>query len=168
MKTVVKGVLGVLLVMLLVISCKSDVDEEQARQTEQLMSEAQRQVGMPNIINFQQRKLMKMIYELADREDLICYAYIQSEYTGKLVYLGKCLGYGVPFSAQYTNPMRVASWAHGIVLPQPDPNGLFMPTSSSATWLMLIDPKTNKPRPVYIEPSIVVSPFPLPEEVLQK
>jgi len=47
------------------------------------------------------------------------------------------------------------------VLPQADPNGLFMPTSSSATWLMMIDPETNKPRPVYIEPEIVVSPFPL-------
>ena len=36
-----------------------------------------------------------------------------------------------------------------------------MPTSSSATWLMMIDPEDNKPRPVYIEPEIVVSPFPL-------
>jgi len=25
----------------------------------------------------------------------------------------------------------------------------------------MIDPKTNKPRPVYLEPEIVVSPFPL-------
>ena len=47
------------------------------------------------------------------------------------------------------------------VLPQPDPNGLFMPTSSSATWLMMVDPNGGKPRPVYIEPEIVVSPFPL-------
>ena len=37
----------------------------------------------------------------------------------------------------------------------------FMPTSSSATWLMMIDPKTKKARPVYIEPEIVVSPFKL-------
>jgi len=48
-------------------------------------------------------------------------------------------------------------------LPQADPNGLFMPTSSSATWLMMIDPETNKPRPVYIEPEIIVSPFRLVE-----
>ena len=33
--------------------------------------------------------------------------------------------------------------------------------SVSATWFMMVDPKTNKPRPVYIEPEIVVSPFPL-------
>lgn len=48
-----------------------------------------------------------------------------------------------------------------MILPQADPNGLFMPTSSSVTWLIMIDPKTNEPRPVYIEPEIVVGPFPL-------
>jgi len=31
---------------------------------------------------------------------------------------------------------------------------------------MMIDPKTNEPRPVYIEPEIVVSPFPLEYGVL--
>lgn len=41
-----------------------------------------------------------------------------------------------------------------------------MSTSPSATWLMMIDPKTNSPRPVYIEPEIVVSPLPLHKEVV--
>lgn len=45
-------------------------------------------------------------------------------------------------------------------IPQADPNGLYMPTSSSATWLLMLDAKNN-PRPVYIEPEIVISPFPL-------
>jgi len=137
-------------------------DEKQAKKTETLMSEIDRQVGLPNIVNFQQKKLMKMIFELCDKEDLITYAYIKSDYQGKLMFIGKCVGYGIPFSAQYTNPERRSTGTRGaIALPQPDPNGLFMPTSSSATWLMMIDPKTNEPRPVYIEPEIVVSPFPL-------
>jgi len=145
---------------------KNTADQEQARQTAQAMSEAQRQVGMPNIVNFQQRKLMKLIYELCDKEDLICYTYIKSDYQGKLFFIGKCIGYGIPFSAQFTNPEKVVhenNYNGGSfgTLPQADPNGLFMPTSSSATWLMMIDPSTNKPRPVYIEPEIVVSPFPL-------
>ena len=118
---------------------------------------------MPNIANFQQRKLMKMIYELCDKEDLVCYAYIKSDYQGKLFFIGKCIGFGIPFSAQFTNPIKTVSRWSGYVeqLPQADPNGLFMPTSSSATWLMMVDPDTNEPRPVYIEPEIVVSPFPL-------
>ncbi len=98
------------------------------------------------------------------------YAYIKSDYQGKLFFIGKCIGYGIPFSAQYTNPEKVAHRVDSHqgssfgTLPQADPNGLFMPTSSSATWLMMVDPETKEPRPVYIEPEIVVSPFPLTEE----
>jgi len=165
-----------LICIFLQFGCKSankpTADTKQSIQTQELMNEAQRQIGMPNIVNFQQRKLMKMIYELCDKEDLICYAYIKSDYLGKLFFIGKCIGYGIPFSAQYTNPNRIVDadeevegWfsngADAFVLPQADPNGLFMPTSSSATWLMMIDSETSKPRPVYIEPEIVVSPFPL-------
>lgn len=141
--------------------CETGTDSKQAQKTELMMAEIDRQVGLPNIINYQQKKLMKMVYELCDKEDLITYAYIKSDYQGKLMFIGKCIGFGIPFSAQYTNPERVVTQRSGITLPQPDPNGLFMPTSSSATWLMMIDPKTNEPRPVYIEPEIVVSPFPL-------
>lgn len=165
---------GILVIVLVTGGCKEGVensaDKIQAEQTAKAMGEAQRQVGMPNISNFQQRKLMKLIYELCDKEDLVCYAYIKSDYQGKLFFVGKCIGYGIPFSAQFTNPSKIVDdpWRYqsgGKVLPQADPNGLFMPTSSSATWLMMVDPETNKPRPVYIEPEIVVSPFPLHEDV---
>lgn len=161
----------ILLVVLVAVSLgcqekKESTDNLQAEQTEQLLSESQRQVGMPNITNFQQRKLMKMVYELCDKEDLVCYAYIKSDYNGTLHFIGKCIGFGIPFSAQFTNPERIAhqlTYSGGSfgTLPQADPNGLFMPTSSSATWLMMIDPETDETRPVYIEPEIIVSPFKL-------
>lgn len=150
----------------------NSADAKLAKATEQLMTEVANQIGMPNITNFQQKKTLKMIYELCDKENLICYAYIKSDYQGKLFFIGKCIGYGIPFSAQYSNPKTYKriqpvnkqgsgiSWAD-MKMPQPEPNGLFMPTSSSATWLLMIDPKTKKSRPVYIEPEIVVSPFPL-------
>ncbi len=145
---------------------KPDAEQIQQQRTKQLLSEANRQIGMPNIKNFQQKKIMKMIYEECDKENLICYAYIVAKYSGKLIFLGKCVGYGVPFSAQYTNSEQIKEWRkygnyHFTTIPQADPNGLYMPTSSSATWLLLIDPKTKRPRPVYIEPEIIVSPFPL-------
>lgn len=134
-----------------------------AQKQEAIMQEANRQVGMPNIVNFTQRKQLKMIQELCDQENLICYAYIVPELTGKPVFLGKCIGFGIPFSTQYTNPeayVRVYSGNY-VTLPQADPNGLFMPASAEGTWLMLIDPKTNETHPVYIEPRVLVSPFPL-------
>lgn len=142
-------------------SCLEDTaDDVQRKKTETMLGEAQKQIGMPNIVNWQQRRLMKAIYELCDQENLICYAYIKSDYQGKLMFIGRCIGFGIPFSAQYTNPMKKIKMRE-LTIPQADPNGLFMPTSSSATWLMMVDPKTNKPRPVYIEPEIVVSPFAL-------
>ena len=152
--------------MFVIVGCdyQSSADKKQRKQTEEMMLEIGRQVGMPNIVNFQQKKLMKMVLELCDQENLITYAYIKSDYHGKLYFIGKCIGYGIPFSAQYTNPEKPISrstYHDSNTIPQPDPNGLFMPTSSSATWLMMIDPKTNKPRPVYFEPEIVVSAFPL-------
>jgi hypothetical protein len=154
------------IVALCLVGCdesKSTAEQRQTNQTNKILDEINRQVGLPNLTNFKQKKIMKMVFELCDKEDLICYAYIKSDYQGKLVFIGKCIGFGVPFSAQYTNPEKVhVRWNHSLVtVPQADPNGLYMPTSSSATWLMMIDPKNQEPRPVYLEPEIVVSPFPL-------
>lgn len=148
---------------------KPSADKELANQTEQAMQEANRQTGYPAIVNFQEKKVMKYIYELRDQEDLICHAYFFNEIKGELGdYIGKCVGYGLPYSTQFSNPEKVMvnskSSAYGSVfgtLPQPEPNGLFMPDGLSATWLLLIDPETDEPRPVYIEPTIVVSPFKL-------
>lgn len=159
--------LSVVAVLLLLVpfilgirACETgSVDDKVEARTEKMMKEADRQIGMPNVMNFQQKKTMKMVYEETDKENLIGYAYLKADLSGKLIFIGKCIGYGVPFSAQYTNPERYV--VNGATLPQPDPNGLFMPTSSSATWLLLIDPATKKPRVVYIEPELVVSPFKL-------
>lgn len=157
--------LFVLFSALMLVGCgAASEDSKQSAKTEALMSELNAEVGFPNLTNFQQKKLMKMIIEECDKEDLICYAYLKSDYTGKLIFVGQCLGYGVPFSAQFTNPSKVSgSHGHWKIMPQQDPNGLFMPASSSATWLILVGPKGN-PRVAYFEPEIVVSPFPLHTE----
>lgn len=138
-------------------------DARMAKQTEVSMREANAQIGMPAIKNYQERKLAKMIFELRDREDLICHAYIVNHMTGELVFIGKCIGFGLPYSVQYTNPERIAASSHNggyAILPQADPNGLFMPDGLSATWLMMLD-ENGEPHPVYIEPQIIISPFPL-------
>lgn len=141
-------------------------DKVLQRKTEKALSEATRQIGLPGIVNFQEKKLMKQIYELRDQENLICHAYLFNKMNGQIgQYLGKCIGYGLPYSTQFSNPIKtVRTNAHtGFIeqLPQSEPNGLFMPEGLSATWLLLIDKKTDKARPVYIEPEIIVSPFKL-------
>ena len=147
---------------------QNTTDGQLAKKQEQLMLEANAQTGMPAIKNFQERKMMKMILELRDQENLVCYAYIVPEMTGKPVFLGKCIGYGLPYATQYTNPEKIITSESGMYLgtdpqtiPQADPNGLFMPASAEGTWLLMIDPSDNQPRPVYIEPKVLVSPFKL-------
>lgn len=159
------------------IACGKSIENQSAdevlqKQTEQAMKESTRQIGMPGIVNFQEKKLMKQIYELRDQENLICYAYLFNRDKGSVgQFIGKCIGYGLPYSTQFSNPQKLVDVNDfGIdsyqsndaaVIPQPEPNGLFMPEGLSATWLLLIDPETDKPRPVYIEPEIIVSPFKL-------
>lgn len=157
---------------------KDNADISQAKQTKKAMSEANRQIGMPAIVNFQERKLAKMIFELRDQENFVCHAYLFNKMTGEVgQYLGKCLGYGLPYSVQFTNPERLVnarkemgystmSDSAFMTLPQPDPNGLFMPSGLSATWLMLLDSKGTA-RPVYVEPEIIVSPFLLHEVAVE-
>ena len=145
-----------------------EADRQIQKQQEEAMREAVAQTGLPAIRNFQEKKMLKMLYELRDQEDLVCYAYLVNQLNGEVgQFLGKCIGYGLPASTQYSNPekevFRHCQGGYG-TLPQAEPNGLFMPEGLSATWLMMVDPKTGAPRPVYVEPLIIVSPFPLNQQ----
>lgn len=147
----------------------SSVDKIEREATAAAQKEAQSQIGMPAIKNWQEKKLAKWIYELRDRADLVCYAYIKNEMTGQLHFFGKCVGYGLPYSVQFTNPMKPGNpnWRDTYVIPQADPNGLYMPDGLSATFVIMVDSE-GEPWPVYIESELTVSPFPLPYAVYPK
>ena len=148
------------------VGCENvpDADKRQAKNTKKQLLEADKQIGYPDIVNFTERRLAKDILELRDQESLSTYTYLVS-LEGKLVFLGNSVGYGLPYSVQFTNPevevYRANQGGHG-TMPQADPNGLFMPEGLSATWILLVDPETGEARPTYVEPSIIVSPFKLP------
>ncbi len=140
---------------------EATTDGKQAEQTERMVAEANRQVGMPGISNFTERKFAKMILELRDTE-VATFTYTV-DLEGRLHFLCNSIGYGLPYSVQFTNPEAVkhlganAGWWQ---LPQPDPNGLFMPSGLSATWVLCDDGKGGV-SPVYSEPALLVSPFKL-------
>jgi hypothetical protein len=147
-------------------SCETQPSSDQVMgaKQEQLNKQLNAQTGIPSVTNGTMKKQLKMIIEECDKEKLICYAYIVPEMTGKPVFLGKCMGYGIPYATQYTNPEKIAeSYTQGgfAILPQADPDGLFKPSSADGTWLLLIDPQTNEPHPVFCEPKVLVTPFKL-------
>lgn len=143
----------------------------------QLMQQAADEVGMPEITEFYEKKLAKEIFELRDDSELVCYAYTRSDMTGKYVYLGRCMGYGLPYSTQYTCP-ETPYWGRSSTdesasyrdysLPQADPNGLYSPEGLSATWLWLIDEKTGEPNVTYIESEITVLQQKLPARLCEE
>ena len=138
-------------------------DEIQRAQQEKILKEGTAQIGMPAIKNFREKKILKEILELRDQEGLLTYTYIVAEQTGALIFLGQSIGYGIPAATQFTSPQKTETVInHGVVaVPQADPNGLFSPASAEGTWVLLKDPHSDKVSPIYCEPRIIVSSFPL-------
>jgi len=139
-------------------------DKVEEKKTQQLAAEAARQAGVPNITNFTEKKFMKLIYELRDRE-LSTYSYFM-DFQGRLFLLCESVGYGVSASTQYVNPERIiehegygtggADWA--VAVSQAEPNGMHMPEGLSATYVLCSD-GAGGVAPVYSEPNLIVSPF---------
>ena len=149
-----------LILLIGLVGCKEHkADTVQAKATEKMVMEANNRVGMPGITNFTEKRFAKMIYELRDKEVKTFSYFI--DMNGKLHFLCNSIGYGLPASVQYVNPQRIVRHYNGASpITQPEPNGLFMPDSLDATYVLCTDEK-GKIKPVYTEPKLIVSPFKL-------
>jgi len=136
-------------------------DEIANQKQEQLSKQAVQEVGMPAITNFQEKRVLKQILELRDTK-LSTVTYTQ-DLQAHLHKLCDSIGYGIPYATQYTNPQRIVNpYTSAITtIPQADPNGLFSPAAAEGTWVLYLNPDTKDVSPVYVEPRIVVSLFPL-------
>lgn len=150
-----------------------EVENNEKKETEYqkiLMAQAADEIGNPEITEFYEKKLAKEIFEKRDDSSLVCYAYSQN-LEGQFVYVGKCMGYGLPYSTQYTNP-ETPYWGNGnqvyrdFPLPQADPNGLYGADGLSATWLMMINEDSGEPYIMYYEPTIVVTEVKIPKRLI--
>ena len=135
------------------------------RQQEAMAQQAAMSVGMPAVPNFQEKRILKEIIELRDTA-VVTYSYTQ-DMQGKYNKLCDSIGYGISAATQFTNPMKtvtinmVAGHWETVVVPQADPNGLFSPATAEGTWVYCKVPGKDKNMPVYVEPRVIVSPFPL-------
>jgi hypothetical protein len=159
-----KQILALVAVATLLTACdvKETSTQIERRKQEELSLQGVQSVGMPAITNFAEKRMMKDIIELRD-QNVATYVYI-TDMNGKLHKVCNAVGYGLPYATQFTNPMRVSDYTHGVVaIPQADPNGLYSPASADGTWVLCVDTKSGKPKPVYIEPRVIVSPIALGE-----
>ena len=152
-KLLAVGVIGVLMSSMLV-GCDSTSSQENTY-TEQTKSQILDMHGMPNISNGYEYAQLKDIYELRDDPNLICYWYTKNDMSGKWVYQGTCIGYGIPYGASITSPEKYEY--NGATLPLAEPNGLYTNgVTSSATWVLTTDEDGNV-TPTYVESEITVT-----------
>ena len=117
------------------------------KKQEEMNMQAVTQVGMPSIVNFAEKRMMKDILELRD-QNVATTTYLV-DMNGKLHKVCNSVGYGLPYATQYTNPSLA------------DPNGLYTPSSADGTWVLCLNPKTKKVDPQYVEPRVIVMTYPL-------
>lgn len=159
-------VLSLVLIMGLLVGCdEGTTSRREADYTSTVKQQSLDTVGLPNISNFFEMSELKSIYELRDDPNLTCYWYIKSEMTGKWIYQGTCVGYGIPYSTQITNPDTTVADAKGYTgsgytessaISQAEPNGLYSPSSTDATWILSVTSDGNI-KPTYVESNITVS-----------
>ena len=151
------GFIGVLMASMMA-GCSNSKENQY---TSELMNQAYDAVGFPDTSNYFERQQLKEIYELRDDPSLIRYWYTKNDMTGKWVYQGKCVGYGIPYttsmtaseSLQKTDTTGGYSWD---VIPLAEPNGLYASPSTSATWILSVDEDGNI-TPSYVEDCITVT-----------
>lgn len=135
---------------------------QESTATRMLMDRASVEVGMPAILNFTEKNFLKMLYELRDTSNLVTYSYwIDMQGNYHQVCPSTSIGFGMPFSAQFTAPSVDSrdvgtSGATTITTMQPEPNGLYMPDATSATWVICLGADGKTLEPVYVEPTIIV------------
>lgn len=131
------------------------------RQQRIVDKQAALQVGFPAIHNFAEKQEYKLIYELRDHF-FPTITYVKGMH-GHLHKMCDSVGYGIPYSTQYSNPDRrvIRDNMHNYTIPQADPNGLYSSSSTHATWVLCYDQTSKRIEPVYSEPNIIVSQFPL-------
>ena len=138
---------------------ESKTAEKEKEYTEKAMNTAIDSVSLPNISNFFERSQLKTICELSDGPGVVGYWYTKAQMTGKWVFEGKCMGYGIPYSASMTSPdklERVTNGGYSGVISQAEPNGIYTNgLSTSATWVLTLN-DNGEVTPTYVEQEICI------------
>lgn len=147
--------------------CTTDASPATAAQKEQATQNLQmdqflRNQPVPSFDWSLERHMLIQLYA-ARQKATTTFSVVQSEYTGKVLWSCPSIGFPLPYATQLTNPMQLAGHTYysgtgsvsAIALPQQEPNGLFTPSQSDATWVPCVDDK-GRITPVYEEKHVTV------------
>lgn len=142
----------------------SEASRKEVEYTSQLQSQISASIGKPDVSNYFEYSQLKEIYEKRDNPNLICYWYTKNDYTGKFIYQGKCVGYGIPYGASITanEVPDYNSYQDNAHLKQAEPNGLYTESVvTTATWILSVT-ENGEINPTYVESEITVSQTKIP------
>ena len=110
-----------------------------------------------------ERYIIRKLYE-ARNDAVATYSYVRSPFTGKVLFWCKSYGFPIPYSTQMTNPQAMAFPDHSdsAVISQPEPNGVFPPSSSLGTWVLCVN-DDGTISPSYQEPNVEAYLWPMKE-----
>lgn len=164
-------------------------DSVRAQAQEDQLREAYAQVPPPAIKNWNELRLLKMVQEMRDQVDLPTWTYTKNM-DGKYTFVCESIGFGIPYDTRANNPehYEFVSTTTGRVngsgcnfvtqdgkcimgeyhvMPQAEPNGLFIPHGAHGTWNMCRNPTTGKPTISYQEEDVAVFTYKLPAEMVE-
>lgn len=151
--------IALILCAIVTVGALSSCASKESQYTTELKSNIFDKYGLPDVEHFFEYTQLKEIYEIRDNPNLICYWYTRNEYTGRWIYQGTCIGYGVPYGASITAPeayQKISGMNWGVA-PQAEPNGLYTDSVvTTATWILSTDSDGNI-KPTYVETPITVS-----------
>jgi len=145
----------------------------QGKATRGTMNAGDRKVGYPAVTNYSQRQVLKDAYEDMDKT-VLTYVYAQG-LDGKFICIGQAVGYSISMGTQFTAPEFPQYLRFGpddmtadgtYMMAQPDPDGLYHPSSGSASVIKMIDPETGEASTSMSEPNLFTSPYRLPATVV--
>lgn len=180
--------------LLLLTGCGTAIqsnDSKIAQQQEQNLAEGDAQVPPPSIVNWNEKRMAKLIQEKRDQVNLTTWTYTKNM-DGKYTFVCESVGYGLPYNTRTNNPQHYEFltsrtgvtgvngpgnyytdgsghyvWGEHAVVAQPEPNGLFIPDSAKGTWNLCKDPETGKADVTYQEEDIAVFPYRLQNEMVE-
>ncbi len=186
----IRNTLAVLVVVLLMATACGNVnqstDSKIAAQQEIQQAEAAAQVPPPSIVNWNEKRMLKLVQEKRDQVNLPTWTYTKNM-DGKYTFVCESIGYGIPYDTRSNNPEHYefvstttgpnmnctysidGKCGHGEyhLMPQAEPNGLHIPASAKGTWNLCKDPVTGKPDVSYQEEDVAVFLYRLPADMVE-
>lgn len=196
MKLKTLSLLFIVPLIIAAVGCMGNVtqsnDSKIAEQQEIQQAEGDAQVPPPSIVNWNEKRMLKLIQEKRDQAKLPTWTYTKNM-DGKYTFVCESIGYGIPYNTRANNPMHYeymttrtgvnnagsggggyytdnqghTVWGEHAIVPQAEPNGLFIPDDAKGTWNLCKDPRTGKPDVTYQEEDVSVFPYQLIPQMVE-